>query len=130
MRLLTTATEERAFWAEIKARPGDSLPLQVFADWLDEQRYTSLAFALRWAAERKRFPHVTPAGRVVSWWRQPVGRIRRIRGTPSPWMLPAVVFDQLRLKQTNKCKAGTVSHAFHRLADALAVLRHAVGWNI
>ena len=127
----TDEEKDRAFWAEIKARPGDALPMKVYADWLDEQGRCNLAFAMRWAADRKRFPHVTPGGRIVSWWRQPATRIRRRGGKPTPWMLPIPVFDQVRPKsQPNKAVALSVQDAFRRLGEALAVLRHVVGWNI
>lgn len=126
---LEDVLKQDAFWAEIKSRPDDTLPLKVFADWLDERNDRSLAFALRWAAERKRFPHITPGGRVVAWWRKPA-RVRRLGGLPHPWMLPPVVYDQLRYRQGNKTKVVSVPQAFQRLANALAELRRAVGWNI
>lgn len=123
--------KESAFWAEILSRPDDGLPRQVFADWLDEHGSRDLAFALRWSAERKRFPHITPGGRVVTWWRQPAGRIRKQGGKPNRWTLHAAVYEQMRPRgRDNRCKSKTVPEAFRKLADALRVLRDVVGWHI
>lgn len=125
------ARQEEAFWSAIKANPFDTLPRKVFADWCDENRHSSLAFALRWSAERKLYPHVSPGGRVVTWWRKPVPRVRRIGGRSSPWMVPAVVFDAIRPRyDQRRCKSASVPQAFRQLADALAVLRHELGWQI
>ncbi len=123
--------KESAFWAEVIARPDDTLPMLVFADWLDENGSASLAFALRWSAERKQFPHRSPGGRVVAWYRQPVGRLHRLGGKPTPWMLPAAVYEQLRPRgKDGRSKAKTVPEAFRRLADSLRVLREVIGWKI
>jgi uncharacterized protein (TIGR02996 family) len=58
-------SDEDAFWRAINERPGDLLPVGVFADWLDE-RGDVRAKTLRMAVAGGRFPEVRPTG--LAWW--------------------------------------------------------------
>jgi len=134
--LYNAGSEVEPFWKAIQADPKDVLPRLVFADWLEEKQTNrhnrSLAFALRWSAERKRYPLVSPAGRVATWLSEPPYRSRVRYGPYRPCVLPVMVFDQLYPRQgfQRQHKANSVSGAFERLALALSNIRHVIGWNI
>lgn len=133
--LFNEATELEAFWKAIQANPKDTLPMLVFADKLDEMPSTganrSLAFALRWAASRKRYPLVSPAGRVATWFAEPPYKGRAHYGPYRPCVLPRIVFDQLLPRHLNdRFKTDSVSAAFRRLSMALRSIRAVIGWEI
>lgn len=113
--------DERAFWATIKAALTDTLPQVVFADWLDERGRTDLAFAMRWAAARRRYPMVTPAKGLASWSTLLKGQHR----PPYSDQLPRLVFEKLRdgVIYSHHRQYANVPRAFFVLADALAAIR-------
>lgn len=75
----TTSTDLDALIAAIAESPGDTLPLLITADYLDEQagkartredevRYARMACGLRWAAENGKYPSPRAGGLIGRWY--------------------------------------------------------------
>jgi uncharacterized protein (TIGR02996 family) len=67
-----TATDN-AFVEDILAHPTDTAAMRIYADWLDEQGRTDLAFAYRWMAGRGYRPGQRRRQRARmpwAWWHE------------------------------------------------------------
>jgi hypothetical protein len=98
---------------------------QVYADWLDDNGQSDLAFAYRWAARRGKYPSLSLGGRCATWY-----AVMNPAHAGQSHKLPAPVIDAMagvtdrRVTRFRNC-AG-VGEAFEVLAEALAKLRRLV----
>lgn len=115
--------------------PADGVTAQALADYLEERQVrgdADLAYALRWAAARKRWPKISPKGRSVTWMRIILCRFRTVsvRAKRQPvdhHELPKVLYNAIQpIPQGPECSWRSLDAAYGALARALATLRDAV----
>jgi uncharacterized protein (TIGR02996 family) len=113
-------TTEEAFLGNIAADRFNAAVRLIYADWLLEQGREDESYAWRWATARKLYPHLSPKGRVIAWTSDDHWN-RRYRRSGLPRHVWRVVAPRTGIHEFYRCK--TLSHAFLRLAAALAILR-------
>jgi uncharacterized protein (TIGR02996 family) len=95
-----TVNVQDAFVRDIVANPADRTPHLIFADWLEEQGQSDLAFTYRWMAAQGHWPGERKrklARKPWAWWRPGSGEsameeedMRDIRRCPHavlPWLI-------------------------------------------
>jgi hypothetical protein len=95
--------------------------MTVFADWLERNNETGLAYAYRWAGKRGLFPKQSPKGRRWSWKRIPKrGAKPRFK---THWHLPHELYDAMNPIGSPGYWYRNPADAFSDLARALYKLR-------
>jgi uncharacterized protein (TIGR02996 family) len=113
-------TTEEAFLGDIAADPSNAAVRLIYADWLLEQSREDESYAWRWATARKRYPYLSPKGRILAWTCDEHRNVK-YRRSGLPRHVWRVVAPRCGVHDCYRCKS--LFHAFFRLATALAILR-------
>lgn len=93
----------------------------VLCDWLEEQGAGSLAYAIRWAGNRKVHPNYRQQYKTYEWWderHKPWDPTDKYQLAPGwSFTLPTTLHKELR--STSHSQRRLIIHAFKRLAFAL-----------